>query len=106
MYFISYVYAASAGYPKREQFGLTDQIRRAATAIALNIAEGSGSGTDKEFVRFLRISYRSVYEVITAAEIAKTLHYGNSDKQDKIIEMADEIAAMLAGLLKRLKAES
>lgn len=106
MQFISFVYKASSLYPRQEIFGLTDQIRRATTAVSLNIAEGSGSGSDKEFSRFLRIALRSLYEVMTAAEIAKMLGYGNEAEQDAIIVQADEIAAMITGLLKHLKSES
>lgn len=55
MEFITHVYSVTAAYPKYELYGVVDQIRRAAVAIALNIAEGSGAGSDKEFARFLRI---------------------------------------------------
>lgn len=103
MQFITLVYKVSATYPKHEQFGLIDQIRRAAVSIALNIAEGSGAGSDKEFIRFLRISFRSLYEVITAAEIAIILNYGAKMDQGQIIKEADEIAAMITGLIKYLK---
>ena len=103
MDFISLVYEVSRSYPRSELFGLTDQIRRAAISIALNIAEGSGSGGDKEFVRFLQIALRSLYEVIAAGEIAIRLSYGKVEDQQKIIQKADEIGAMLSGLIKYLK---
>lgn len=106
MVFISHVYQISALFPKHEQFGLIDQIRRAATSVALNIAEGSGAGSDKEFARFLRISYRSLYEVITIIEISLLLNYGNKIENEKIIEEADELLAMISGFFKKLKAES
>ncbi len=106
MEFITIVYKVTATYPKYELYGLIDQIRRAAVAIALNIAEGSGSGGDKEFCRFLRIALRSLYEVITGIEIAIRLDYGLQSENRKLIEDADEIGAMLAGLIKSLKADS
>lgn len=49
-------------YPKEELFGLVSQIRRAATSIPTNIAEGCGRNTDKEFARFLYISIGSINE--------------------------------------------
>lgn len=64
MDFITQIYALTAKFPVSERFGLTDQLRRAAISIALNIAEGSGSGSDAEYIRFLRIAQRSAYEVI------------------------------------------
>lgn len=106
MEFIGHVYAASAKYPRSEQYGLIDQIRRAAVAIALNIAEGSGAGSDKEFARFLRISFRSIYEVITAAEIALQMRFGEVADQKNIIRESDELAAMILGFIKTLQADS
>ena len=106
MEFISAVYSVTAAYPKTELFGLTDQIRRAAVTIALNIAEGSGSGSDKEFSRFLRIALRSGYEVITGLEIAIRLKYGNEAQNQSLIQDVDELGAMISGLIKSLKAES
>lgn len=106
MEFITKVYKVTTKYPKYELYGLIDQIRRAAVAIALNIAEGSGSGSDKEFCRFLRISLRSMYEVITGVEIAIRLHYGEEQENNNLIQDADEIGAMLSGLIKSLKTES
>ena len=103
MDFISYVYATSSKYPKYEFFGLVDQIRRAATSIALNIAEGAGSGGDNEFHRFLSIAFRSVYEVITAAEIALKLNYGQPEENRELIRRADELCAMIAGFKKTLR---
>ncbi|MCL6568676.1 MAG: four helix bundle protein, partial [Meiothermus silvanus] len=42
------IYKVTATFPKAEQYRLSDQICRAATSIALNIAEGRGRGTDKD----------------------------------------------------------
>lgn len=95
MLFIKQVYIVTKEYPPYERYGLVDQIRRATTAIALNIAEGSGSGSDKEFARFLRIALRSVYETITGLEIGIMLKYGIKADQEKLISEADEIVAMI-----------
>jgi len=103
MVFISNIYRVTATFPKQELFGLIDQLRRAATAIALNIAEGSGGGTDLEFTRFLRISLRSVYEVITGLKIAINLSYGNKEEIENLVKEADEIGAMISGLIKSIK---
>lgn len=51
--FVSLIYEITATFPKEEKFGLIDQIRRAAVSISLNIAEGSGAGSDPEFMRFI-----------------------------------------------------
>lgn len=74
------IYKLSRRFPKDELYGLTSQIRRAVTSISLNIAEGSGNSSEKEFKRFLEIALRSVYEVITCLEIAVRLGYCRNDK--------------------------
>lgn len=106
MLFISHVYKNSNEYPKQEMFGLTDQIRRAAVGISLNIAEGSGAGSDKEFARFLRMALRSLYEVIAACEIAQMLKYSKITESEKLLIEAEELARMIGGLLKKLKTDS
>lgn len=105
MEFIAHVYTVTSSYPRYELYGLIDQIRRAAVSIALNIAEGSGAGGDKEFKRFLRISFRSVYEVITGIEVAIRLKYGRDNQNRSLLIESDELCAMLTGLMKSLKAE-
>ena len=102
MDFVVEIYEMSAGFPRAEQFGLTSQIRRAATSIPLNIAEGAGCGTNPEFQRFLGYALRSDYEVTTALEIAQRLSYGPSDTTQALMSEADQIAAMIVGLSRSL----
>lgn len=104
--FISLIYKITSKFPPEEKFGLVDQIRRAAVSICLNIAEGSGSGSDPEFMRFLRMSQRSAYEVIAGLEIAISLKMANRKTLNDIISEVDQISAMLSGLIKSLKADS
>lgn len=96
------IYRISRNFPKNEMFGLISQIRRAVTSISLNIAEGSGNKSDKEFQRFLEIALRSDYEVMACLEIAVKLGYCNKDEANKLLDEADEIAAMTVGFSKGL----
>ncbi|MBI5614400.1 four helix bundle protein [Candidatus Gottesmanbacteria bacterium] len=106
MDFITHIYIVTKKYPPDELFSITNQIRRAAVSIALNIAEGSGSGSDKEFSRFLRIAIRSGYEVIAGLEIGIRLNYGEKDENEQLILEVNEIGAMITGLIKKLKSDS
>ncbi len=96
------IYKLTKSFPKDELFGLTNQIRRAVTSISLNIAEGSGNKSNKEFKRFLEISLRSDYEVMTCLEIASRLNYCKKEEYKRLITEADEIAAMLVGFSRQL----
>ena len=100
MAFTVTVYRESRDWPAEEKYGLTSQFRRAATSIPLNIAEGAGNSSNKEFVRFLQIALRSAYEVMTAIDIARGLYFLSDDQADTLLREADEIAAMLVGLMK------
>ncbi len=103
MDFVTKVYEVTNRFPPYELYGLTSQIRRAATSIPLNIAEGAASGYDTEYQRFLRLAIRSASEVATGFEIAKRLQYCAEAEAVRCIQEADEIAAMLQGLVKSLK---
>lgn len=73
---VDYVYELTNKFPKEELFGLTSQLRRAATSIVLNIAEGSGR-TKKEFAHFLNTARTSAYECCAIGEIVKRRKYIN-----------------------------
>lgn len=103
--FVEDIYKISSKFPKEEIYGLTSQIRRASTSVALNIAEGSGANSDNEFIRFLNIALRSTYEVICGIEIAERLKYLNENELNSLSSKCDEISAMITGLKKSLKTE-
>lgn len=52
-------------FPQEEQFSLLRQLWRALDSVALNIAEGSNRGSDKDFARFLNNAHTSINEVVT-----------------------------------------
>jgi len=98
--FTEEIYKITNSFPKEELYGLTSQIRRASISIPLNISEGSGCDSQKEFIRFLDIALRSTYEIMTGLEIAKRLKYLEEEKYKGIINSIDGIAAMIVGFKK------
>ncbi len=102
MKFTVTVYRETRQWPLEERFGLISQIRRATSSIPLNIAEGAGNDSNKEFCRYLEIALRSSYEVMTAIDIARGIEFLPDERADSLLNEADEIAAMLVGLMKSL----
>ncbi len=88
------VYKASFGIPKSQRYSLTDQIQRSAVSIPSNIAEGSGRGTDNEFVRFLNISNGSCCELETQLSIAENLNFLKKEITTEFIYRISEIQKM------------
>jgi four helix bundle protein len=74
------IYKESGNNEFGRDFGLRDQIRRAAVSVMSNIAEGFGAGSDAELVRFLGIARRSNSEVRSQAYIALDLGYLSQDR--------------------------
>src|SRR5438105_10199300 len=64
------VRSVTRGFPSEELFGLTAQFKRAVDSVVLNIAEGAGNLSNKEFKRFLNYSIRSGFECIGCLDIA------------------------------------
>lgn len=97
------VYSNTKNFPKDERYGLTDQVRRAVTSIVLNIAEGQGKGTKKDFRKFLIISRGSAYEVNTILQICMRLGYIGEENYKSFRADIVEITRMISGLIKSLE---
>ena len=74
----------------QRDFGLRDQIRRAAISELSNIAEGFGSGSDSEFIRFLGYSRRSVSETQSQLYIAVDINYLTQEQFEAIYKKAND----------------
>lgn len=101
--FVTEIYTITKGFPKEEQFGLTNQIRRAAVSVPSNIAEGAGRKSDKEFLQFLYISLGSVQEIDTQILISLNLNYLTKSEYEILLIKLDQISKMLSGLIKSFK---
>ncbi|MBF0300747.1 MAG: four helix bundle protein [Oligoflexia bacterium] len=99
------VYTQTKTFPDSERFGLISQTRRSSISISANIAEGCGRGSDKEFARFLNISYASACEVECLLILANDLQILKEDKFAQLYSKIEEIKKMIFGFIKRLKAD-
>lgn len=74
---------------------LADQLRRAASSICLNFAEGSGKTGERDRRRFFLISRGSTYEVAAVADVALALNLISSAEADLLRDRCDHLSAML-----------
>ena len=96
-------YQITSTFPYSEQFGLTNQIRRCATSIAANIAEGCGRGSDADFKRFVQMAIGSVCELECHFMLARDLKFLKEKEFTLVHESFTEIRKMLIALRQRLK---
>jgi len=89
--------------PKVERFKLTAQLNRAALSIPLNIAEGCGRFTDKDFAHFLDTSLGSTNEVDYCCFAAEELGYISLADYEIINKLINEVRAMLIFFIKHLR---
>ncbi|WP_298162421.1 four helix bundle protein [Brevundimonas sp.] len=97
------VYAATRPWPPEERFGLTSQLRRAAVSVPSNIAEGCSRRSTADFLRFLSIARGSLAEAETQLMLGRRLSYLEEVQLVPLLEAADEISRMLAGLIAKLE---
>ncbi len=101
--FVNEVYTLANSFPKEETFGLTIQIKRASLSVLLNITEGSDRKSDIEFIRFLRIAYTSMEEVIAGLYIALDQNYIENAAFEIIYNKSNELGKKINSLIKYLK---
>jgi len=98
------IYALTAIKTFSRDYGLVDQIRRAATSIMANIAEGFDSGSDAEFIRFLGYSQRSCTELCSHLYVALDQKYVSTEEFDQLYKRAQEANHKIGAFIKYLKA--
>jgi len=99
------VYKATEGFPRHELYGLTSQIRRAASSVPANIAEGQGRRSKTEFRQFLGNARGSLLELDTHLELALRLNYLTPTQHGRINDQLIEVGKILNGLLRSLTSD-
>ena len=87
----------------RKHYRLIEQLESASASVALNIAEGKGRQTTKEFIQFLYIARGSLFEVITLLILFTRLEWIEKEQLEKIQDNAIEITKMLNSLIKSMR---
>ena len=90
-------------YPREETFGMVSQMRRAATSISMNIAEGYARGTDKEVLHFLYIASGSASELDTQLILSHRFGYIGEEDSSRLSEQVTVIRKMLSSLIASVK---
>lgn len=97
------LYALSNDGQIARDFGLRDQIRRAAVSIMSNIAEGFGRGGNKEFIQFLSTAKGSSSEVQAQLYVALDANHINNEQFQGLYSLAQSTGNMIGGLIRYLK---
>ncbi|MGA7560138.1 MAG: four helix bundle protein [Terriglobales bacterium] len=97
------IYKATRLFPKEELFGITSQMRRAASSIGANIAEGAGRKSDGELTRFLHIARGSASELEYHLLLAYDLGLLSEAVHGLLAKQTDEVQRMLTALIQQVQ---
>jgi four helix bundle protein len=100
------LYKLSRQFPKEEVYGLTSQLRRAASSIGANLAEGCGRQSNPEFARFVRISMGSASELDYHLLLSRDLGFLENAPYERVSRNLTEVRKMLAALLSTVEIET
>lgn len=100
------VYEASKGFPREEIYGITSQIRRAASSVAANIVEGASRESAKDYAHFLQIARGSLAETQYFLHLARRLGYLDDTRAFQAETLAKETFVSLHGLILAVRKEA
>ena len=94
------IYKLSINFPKEELYGLTSQVRRAASSVSANIAEGFGRSTTKDTAHFYHIARGSLLETKNFIYLAGRLKFVDQKQSDNTIQSIESINSQITAILK------
>jgi four helix bundle protein len=100
------IYETTKAFPKEEIYSLTNQVRRAASSIPANIAEGCGKKTQLDFANFLNIALGSSNEAEYYLILSKDLRYLTVENYDELFKLINDIKAMLIALIAKVRSQT
>lgn len=102
---VNLIYSVSKSFPKNEQFGLTNQIRRCAVSIPSNIADGYGRNHKKDSIQFSYIGRGSLYEAKTQLYPGFDLDYITKPALLDPLRQPETVRKLLNGLIRYYNAD-
>jgi len=100
--YVHLVYGISKKFPRDELYGVTSQIRRSTLSIILNYIEGYARQREKVYKNFLEISYGSLKESKYLLHFSLVEKYISAEQYKEGLKLAEDIGAMLWGIIKNL----
>ena len=97
------IYEITKTFPNEEKFGLTSQMRRSSSSIPMNIMEGAGRRTSREYIHFLSICSGSCEEIKYQVLLSKDLGYIDLAVFSELTDEYTRVSKMLYRLLKSLQ---
>lgn len=96
-------YAATRAFPASEAYGMTSQIRRSASSIAANIAEGFGRENRGSFIQFLRVAQGFLKELETHLILSGRVGLLKSNEVERLLARTEELGKMLRAMIRSLQ---
>jgi four helix bundle protein len=100
-----HTYGLTESFPRREHFGLAQQLRRSVISIPSNIAEGHGRRRARQRYTFLEIALGSTFEAETQLDLTVRLGFATTDEAEPLIQMTRRIGRGLSRLLDHVESQ-
>lgn len=97
------IYQITSKFPSEEKYCLSSQLRSATVSVFSNIAEGSGRGSRKDYIRFLINARGSIQEILAQLHFARTRKYISKEDYETMFRRYNHLAASLNNHIKSLR---
>lgn len=100
------IYLVTSGFPIEERYGLISQLRSAAVSVFSNIAEGSGRGSFRDYVRFLINARGSIQEILAQLHFSRLRKYISTEKYEELFRAYNRLAASINNHIRSLRSKN
>ncbi len=102
MEIVDKVYEVVSFLPIEEKYGIRSQMTRSATAIPANIAEGSAKRSEKDYIRYVEISFGSAFELETHSLVVQRRRWVEEKVILELLDMIKTEQKMLAKFIEKV----